>query len=662
MKPDEVGKMLRDEDHLPSFRNPKHRAALEREVIAAAARQTSRATQQWEKAPRNPMGRLQAGRKGSVAMSLIRNLLAARARWAVAALIVLTVVAYVMIGMNPFGSGTPGAYAAAAERLRKARTMTYKMTMASPSASALPVPMAWEFAYKEPGHTRMTTTMGSVTTYSISDRLEKKTIVVSPENKSYMEFDATESPETGPQFDPIDQIRNLPERARELPDRKAMDGHSARGFEVIEKGVRMTLWLNAESQEILCLDREITSTPGVVGRATDFRFDEDLADSLFDMTPPAGFQGSRLGMPIGQPSEEYLIAFLRTWATDREDGEFPASLSMTEIAAAARQSKVADRPDDGQPMTMAEQTQKVLPMTLGLMFVMQMDPANDWHYAGRRVKLGEADKPIAWYRPTGAETYRVIYGDLSVREAAPDVLPAAPPVEPPTTATPVAPSPEVDLIAVLRIWAEGPGNGEYPAGLAPQEMLAAMQKADAAGYHSKSEGLSPEQRKQRATEAAKTFQSGLMFVRQMQPQNDWHYMGGSVRLGEAEKPVFWYRPTGAANYRVAYGDLSVRDVAPDASAAAPALDAPAPVPTPSPASAEKWSKSKCQDNLSKIQAAKENWAIDQGRGQADVPTWDDIVGPKFYLPSIPQCPDGGTYELHAVGEKATCSIPEHNLP
>jgi hypothetical protein len=36
------------------------------------------------------------------------------------------------------------------------------------------------------------------------------------------------------------------------------------------------------------------------------------------------------------------------------------------------------------------------------------------------VKLGTPDRPILWYKPTGADTYRVIYADLSVKEMAPD--------------------------------------------------------------------------------------------------------------------------------------------------------------------------------------------------------------------------------------------------
>jgi hypothetical protein len=52
----------------------------------------------------------------------------------------------------------------------------------------------------------------------------------------------------------------------------------------------------------------------------------------------------------------------------------------------------------------------------------------DAHYAGKGIKLGAADTPIFWYRPTDAEKYRVIYADLSVREA--DRAPSVPNAQP----------------------------------------------------------------------------------------------------------------------------------------------------------------------------------------------------------------------------------------
>ena len=47
----------------------------------------------------------------------------------------------------------------------------------------------------------------------------------------------------------------------------------------------------------------------------------------------------------------------------------------------------------------------------------------DAHYAGKGVTKDQKDRPILWYKPQGKSVYRVIYADLSVREAdkAPEV-------------------------------------------------------------------------------------------------------------------------------------------------------------------------------------------------------------------------------------------------
>ena len=55
----------------------------------------------------------------------------------------------------------------------------------------------------------------------------------------------------------------------------------------------------------------------------------------------------------------------------------------------------------------------------GFMFAMELPEAADAHYAGRGVELDQPDRPIFWYKPEGAKAYRVIYADLSVKEAEP---------------------------------------------------------------------------------------------------------------------------------------------------------------------------------------------------------------------------------------------------
>ena len=72
----------------------------------------------------------------------------------------------------------------------------------------------------------------------------------------------------------------------------------------------------------------------------------------------------------------------------------------------------------------------------------------------------------------------------------------------------------------------------------------------------------------------------------------------------------------------------------------------------------------CINNLRLIDAAKQQWALENKKQSTDTPTMDDLK-PYFgnnqnaYLPA---CPDGGVYTVGSVAEKPTCNIAGHALP
>jgi len=70
-------------------------------------------------------------------------------------------------------------------------------------------------------------------------------------------------------------------------------------------------------------------------------------------------------------------------------------------------------------------------------------------------------------------------------------------------------------------------------------------------------------------------------------------------------------------------------------------------------------KAACVMNLRAIEGAKANWAIDNKRGDTDVPTDSDLFGPDKYIREKPSCPENGTYSINAVAAKPTCSVAEH---
>jgi hypothetical protein len=69
----------------------------------------------------------------------------------------------------------------------------------------------------------------------------------------------------------------------------------------------------------------------------------------------------------------------------------------------------------------------------------------------------------------------------------------------------------------------------------------------------------------------------------------------------------------------------------------------------------------CINNLRLIDAAKQQWALQNGKPRGALLTAANITP---YLPSntVPTCPSGGTYTLNPVGIAPLCSIPGHVLP
>lgn len=67
----------------------------------------------------------------------------------------------------------------------------------------------------------------------------------------------------------------------------------------------------------------------------------------------------------------------------------------------------------------------------------------------------------------------------------------------------------------------------------------------------------------------------------------------------------------------------------------------------------------CISNLKQIDAAKEQWAMDNNKSNGDACAMTDLV--PNYLKSTPSCPSGGTYTVGDVGTNPTCSVAGHSL-
>lgn len=68
----------------------------------------------------------------------------------------------------------------------------------------------------------------------------------------------------------------------------------------------------------------------------------------------------------------------------------------------------------------------------------------------------------------------------------------------------------------------------------------------------------------------------------------------------------------------------------------------------------------CINNLRQIDAAKQQWAVENNKQADAIPTAQEIA---VYLPNntVPSCPASGVYTIGSVSRTPTCSIPGHAL-
>ena len=216
--------------------------------------------------------------------------------------------------------------------------------------------------------------------------------------------------------DIITKLQNDPNVSVEPLGEKEIDGRIAKGFRARGPDGEMTVWADPQTALPIRMEQKWRQMQFV---CTDFQFDIEMDESLFSMKIPEGYSELPRGeLPIASTTEKDLVETLRMWAEIILDGVFPEDFSG--------QVYVDDVNKNRKKFAKLQEEQKVelgLKFGRGFIFVQILKAENDWYYVGNGVKLGDAESPVCWYRPDGSETYRIIYGDLSVKDVAPENLP-----------------------------------------------------------------------------------------------------------------------------------------------------------------------------------------------------------------------------------------------
>jgi hypothetical protein len=243
-------------------------------------------------------------------------------------------------------------------------------------------------------------------------------LTVSKKEAAYVDFKGLPSM---PNY--MDRLRNVIKMLQDSPNfeveelgEQEMDGQKAVGFLARHPKVEITIWANPETALPVRIE-QIEGQMKVICK--NVRFDVPFDDSMFSMDVPEGYKLQQVELDLMGATEQDFVEGLRIRA-ELFDGQFPDGVAvedyLKQAPAIAGKLEEINLPDE-------EETELGMKLGRHLLFIRFFKGQGQWHYAGGGVKLGDAETPIFWYQPQDSETWRVIYGDLSVKDVAPEDLP-----------------------------------------------------------------------------------------------------------------------------------------------------------------------------------------------------------------------------------------------
>ena len=338
-----------------------------------------------------------------------------------AAAVIIVAVSVVIMQIT----ASTSAFAEVVQPFLTAHTATFKVTVKVEGGPT----QTGEGMFMEPGCMRQTSAEGTVV---ITDLQQGRMVVLISPLKRAIVYEMVNIQDDPGELNIFLEIRKRILEAKETEDEsveplgeREIEGRNAIGYHVEKPGVDITVWADAETKIPIRLENAMGPATCVL---SDIVFNVELDESQFCTGIPEGYTVHTLLMDCSEPSEKDLIEMFRIWS-DHMDGNLPSRLDMNASMEFVRYQRAKMKQEGREPSDqemmekVMEMQQTMMKMSRGGMFVQLLPADSNCHYAGKDVKFGDADTPIFWYRPEGSDTYRVIYGDLSVRDVALEDLP-----------------------------------------------------------------------------------------------------------------------------------------------------------------------------------------------------------------------------------------------
>ena len=318
------------------------------------------------------------------------------------------------------GGGVRTASADFAEmlrRVRQANTVAYDQILRVPGQPETEV----RILMARSGRARVTASDGKV---AVFDLVQRKLLRLLPDTKTAVLRPLALG---SAHYDPLDDLRRAKVSAGRFVGRETLDNQEAVVYQVVAPQGRMRVWVDPDEELPIRIEvrSRVANALESLTILKNFNWNRPIPDSKFSLDVPPGYT---LAPP---PPEASLIRLLRICAR-MNDGSFPARLdARTVFESVLRNGQPADNSygahtgvtpiiTDGDDRT--KETYKAC--LHGLAFVEQVNENGTWQYVGQGVRLGDGAARVCWWKPPGTASFRMVYGDLQVRNVTAERLQA----------------------------------------------------------------------------------------------------------------------------------------------------------------------------------------------------------------------------------------------
>jgi outer membrane lipoprotein-sorting protein len=325
-----------------------------------------------------------------------------------------------MIGWMLLGPTAGVAFADVLQNMREVRTATFN----SRTEMEGQPPVTGRNFYMQPGSIRVEID-APFKSIMIWDYEAERGISLMPEQKKAIPMDFRGAAAEAAPPNPFAMAHVIPPGAAQLLREEEMEGKMTNVYHAKLEDQQITFWADAKTALPVKVEwiQKPAGMPEQRTVMTGFQWNPVLDEALFSIAVPKGYEIFQT-VDLSHPRETDLVEALRIW-TDLSEGPFPEKIGPDTLDEF---STLFIKTGEKGPEALKRWINLQQKFMRGLMFTVRAKQSElDWHYAGKGVKLGEADKPVAWWRATkDAPTYRVLYGDLTIKDAKPEDLPKRP--------------------------------------------------------------------------------------------------------------------------------------------------------------------------------------------------------------------------------------------